>query len=332
LRSAQQTYRKRKENTIDTLRSRVHQLEDGVEQISHSFLAFSSLLLETEVVKRDSRVALTLREMVQQCLALAKTGYDDLEERAHRKAAPSTNKDVERSSMESDSHLDAPEVSGNTATRYQSPMKQSKTPLPNAQRSSSPVQSTFSFSTAIAPSTCHASTALSFSSYSMPSFFLTSTGNEGKGFSRFLIKVCCQSGYQLLVNTPNDLKVQEVFGTFLSPMEQTTFISYFSERLQDHSGELVDQMATVFAPIQTKRRNYTPEQLSMFYMASNSAAKMHLDDLMDVSDVQAMLVERGFCIKEMAPSSFSSSLSSTVNVATFAQCKLIVTQKKSEIY
>lgn len=225
--------------------------------------------------------------------------------------------------MQSASRLDAPEVSEKTAALYESPLKQSETLLPNTQRSSSPVQSTLSFSTAIAPSTDHASTALSYSSYPLPSRLLTSTGNEYKGFSHFLIKVCCQSGYQLLVNTPNDMKVQEIFGTFLSPLEQDTFISYFCEGLQDHSGDLVDQMATVFAPMQTKRRNHTLEQLSMFYTASNAAAMTQLDDLMDASDVQAMLVERGFCI----PFS-SSSLSSTFDVATFAQCKLILMPKK----
>lgn len=330
MRSAQQAYRKRKEDTIDTLRNRVHQLEDGVEKISHSFLAFSSLLLETDVVKQDSRVALTLRETVEQCLALAKTGYDDLEERAHLSVSPSTNDDVEQSSMQSDSHLDVPEISEISATRYHSPMKQSTTPLPNTQRSLSPVQSTFPFSTT--PSTCHASPTVSFSSYFVPNFLFTSTRNEGNDFSRFLIKVCCQSAYQLLVNTPNDMKVQEIFGTFLSPMEQTMLISLFCEGLQDRSGELVDQMATIFAPIQTKRHKYIPEQLSMFHTASNSAAMMCLDDLMDASDVQAMLVGRGFFIEEMAHSSVSRSLSSRVNVETFAKCKLIVTQKTSETY
>lgn len=81
----------------------MHQLEDGVEQISHSFLAFSSLLLETDVAKRDLRVTLTLRELAQQCLALAKTGCDDLEKR-------------ERNSIQSENYLEALEIGGNTAT------------------------------------------------------------------------------------------------------------------------------------------------------------------------------------------------------------------------
>jgi hypothetical protein len=306
----------------------VRELEDGIEQISHSFLAFSSLLLETDVPKRDSRVTLSLRETAQQCLALAKTGCDELEERDHLKAAAFTVNNVERSSIQRDSHLDAPGSSGNTSRRYQSPMEQSKRPLPNAQGLSPPVQTAFSFGTAMAPSTCHSSTALSYLPYPVPSPLLTSTRNEEcKGLSQFLIKVCCQNGYQLLVNSPNDMKVKEIFGTFLSPTERNTFISYFCEGLQDHSGDLVDQMATVFAPIQPKRSNYTSEQLSTFYTASNSATTTQLDDLMDASDVQDMLLDRGVCIEEMMPPSSSSSLNSTFNVATFAECELLVTQK-----
>ncbi|OGE51978.1 hypothetical protein PENARI_c011G08302 [Penicillium arizonense] len=115
LRSAQQMYRKRKENTINTLQSRVHELEDEIDQISHSFLAFSSLLLETDAPKRDPRVTLTLRELAQQCLALAKTGCNDIEEIDHLRAAALTESNVERNSVQSDSHSDTLESVINTA-------------------------------------------------------------------------------------------------------------------------------------------------------------------------------------------------------------------------
>lgn len=159
-----------------------------------------------------------------------------------------------------------------------------------------------------------------------PSSLLNSTENEEfRTFSQFLIRVCCQSGYQLLVNTPNDMKVQEIFGTFLSPTELNTFISYFCAVLRDHNGNLVDQMATVL-----KRSNYTSEQLLTFYTALNYAAMMQLDEFMDANDVQDMLLKRGFCIKEIAPLSSSSSLNLTFDVATFAKCDLLVTENPSK--
>ncbi|KAJ6100347.1 hypothetical protein N7467_001882 [Penicillium canescens] len=326
LRSAQQTYRKRKENTINTLQSRVYELEDGIDQISHSFLAFSSLLLETDAPKRDPRVTLTLRELAQQCLALAKTGCDDIEEVDHLRAAALTESNVERNSVQSDSHSDALESVINTVRRYQSPMEQYKTLLPDTQQSASQSPSTLSFSTAIAPSTFHSSAPLSYISYPLSNSLLTSTRNKGcRDFSQFLIKVCCQTGYQLLVNTPDDMKIQEIFGTFLSSMERDTFISHFRSGLQDHSGDLVDQMATVLSPLPSKRSNYTSEPLSKFYIASDSTAMPELDDLMDARDVQGMLFERGFRIKETGPRPSSSSLNSTFDEATFAKCELLVT-------
>ncbi|KAJ5979728.1 hypothetical protein N7481_007026 [Penicillium waksmanii] len=306
LRSAQQTYRKRKDKTIDTLRSRVYQLEDGVEQIGHSFLAFSSLLLKMDIAKRDSRVTLSLRELVQQCLALAKT-CDELEERAHLNPALTKNA-MGRNSMQSDDCVKALEIDGNTATRHQSPMKQSKTQLLNEQQSLSPFQSTCSFNTAMATTISHSYAAIPCSPDPMPS------------------SVCCQSGYQLLVNAPNNRKVQEIFGTFLSSTERNAFISAFCQGLQDQNGDLVNQMATVLAPLQLRGSNYTSEELTAFYAGSNSAAMMQLDGLMDANDVQDMLFKRGFYIKEFAPSLSRSSLNSTLDVATFAECELLVTR------
>jgi hypothetical protein len=318
-------YRKRKENTINTLQSRVHELEDEIDQISHSFLVFSSLLLETDAPKRDPRVTLTLRELAQQCLALAKTGCDDIEEVDHLRAAALTESNVERNSVQSDSHSDTLESVINTVRRHQSPMEQYKTLLPDTQQSSSQSPSTLSFSTAIAPSTFHSSAPFSYISYSLSNSLLTSTRNKGcRDFSQFLIKVCCQSGYQLLVNSPDDMKIQEIFGTFLSPMERDTFISHFCSGLQDHSGDLVDQMATVFSPLPSKRSNYTSVPLSKFYMASKSTAMPEQDDLMDARDVQGMLFERGFRFKETGPRPSSSSLNSTFDVATFAECELLI--------
>jgi hypothetical protein len=326
LRSAQQTYRKRKDKTIDTLRRRVYQLEDGVEQISHSFLAFSSLLLETDVAKRDSRVTLSLRELVQQCLALAKTECDELEERTHLNPALTKNA-IERNSMQSDNCVNALEIGGNTATQRQSPMKQSNPQLLNEQQSLSPVQSTCSFNTAMATSISHSYAAISCLSDPTPNSLLTSIGNdEYRTFSHFLIRVCCQSGYQLLVNAPSNMKVQEIFGTFLSLTERNSFISIFCQGLQGHNDGLVNQMATVLAPLQLRGSNYTSEELTAFYTGSNSSAMMQLDGLMDANGVQDMLFKRGFYIKDIALPSFSSSLNSTLDVATFVKCELLVEQ------
>ncbi|KAJ5411208.1 uncharacterized protein N7487_005567 [Penicillium crustosum] len=93
LRLAQQAYRKRKETTIGNLQNRVHELETGIENISQSFLSFSSLLIEEQLLSQYPHIASALQNITQQCVSLAKAGSDDPSEgplppRSDRKRVP----------------------------------------------------------------------------------------------------------------------------------------------------------------------------------------------------------------------------------------------------
>jgi hypothetical protein len=77
LRVAQQTYRQRKETTIANLQTRVQELESGVEELCRSYLSFSTLLCDTNVLEKQPHVTSAFYKVTQQCVSLARRGCDE---------------------------------------------------------------------------------------------------------------------------------------------------------------------------------------------------------------------------------------------------------------
>ncbi|KAJ5620597.1 hypothetical protein N7510_004581 [Penicillium lagena] len=318
LRRAQQAYRKRKENTIDTLRNRVDELEGGIEQISHSFLTFSNLLLESDLLGRNAHVTLAFQKITQQCVSLARTGCDDLDEGTPVKTADFIEDNGDQSQVQSNSYSSTSPNGEEFLELYGSLIKRSGLSVPSTPPPPSQNQ-TLSYSPVMAPSSCRP--FIEVSQLSSPASTISPASvnkEEWRSFAQCLIKVCCQNGYQLLVNTPDDdVKIKSIFGPLSLPMERNVLISYFWAGMQDHTGDLVDQMATVLTPPQSKRSSYTSEQLG------TSKSKLPVipegDEWLDASGVQRLLCEKGICIHEKAPPFSSPSLNFSLDVENFAE-------------
>ncbi|KAJ5400563.1 hypothetical protein N7465_011052 [Penicillium sp. CMV-2018d] len=104
LRIAQQAYRTRKANTISTLEKRVHELECDIEELSQSFLAFSNLLVGTDLLGKHPPITLALQKITQQYVSLAKTGCANPDEGTLNEAASIPPASVDQGENSSDSH------------------------------------------------------------------------------------------------------------------------------------------------------------------------------------------------------------------------------------
>ncbi|CAG8904089.1 unnamed protein product [Penicillium egyptiacum] len=311
LRVAQQAYRTRKENTIGDLQDRVHELEAGIEQLSQSFLTFSDLLLETGLLGKHSHVTTALRKITQQHLSLAQTGCASPHEGALDKAVGATSS----TASDKDERCSSPT---RVPSNERSPNLLSSTPIGWAELPPLYAQSSLYQSQPTPPK--ESPILLS----SLPGHSPAISPNspikaEQWTFSQYLVKVCCQNGYQLLVNTPNDfVKIQEVFGSSMAPTERDNFISCFHAGIHDKTGGLIDLMATVLAPLHTMRDNYASEALATQTEELSSAVASQAGEWLDASGVQKLLSERGFCQDYGRPSS-RSSLISSLHVAALVQ-------------
>jgi hypothetical protein len=162
-----------------------------------------------------------------------------------------------------------------------------------------------------------------------PAIALTSPIEEEQWtFSQYLVKVCCQNGYQLLVNTPNDfVKIQEVFGPFMAPTERDNFISCFHAGIHDKTGGLIDLMATILAPFSSERYNYASSELAAHTKELESTVTSEAGEWLDASGVQKFLIERGFCTRKHGRPSSRPRLISSLHVAALVQCEYLETDR-----
>ncbi|KAJ5634931.1 uncharacterized protein N7484_008244 [Penicillium longicatenatum] len=316
LRIAQKAYRTRKENTIGNLQDRVHELEGGIEQLSLSFLTFSNLLLETGLLERNSLVTSALRKITQQTLLLAETGCADPDNGALVKVVGAT------SSTAVDNDEKCSDSSPRVSSKEQVPTGLSSTPtqwddLPPLYTQSSIYQDQPKppISVAMAPLADESHSPFSSLPGHYPAVALaTSTKDEQWTFSRYLVKVCCQNGYQLLVNTPNDFtKIQEVFGPSMPPTKRNNLLSCIHAGIHDKTGGLIDLMATVLAPLYSKRDGNASEELPAL------AEELGDSEWLDASGVQRLLNERGLYTRQSGRPLFRSSLISSPQVAALVQ-------------
>ncbi|KAJ5479312.1 hypothetical protein N7530_004821 [Penicillium desertorum] len=322
LRVAQQAYRTRKENTIGDLQDRVHELEAGIEQLSQSFLTFSDLLLETGLLGKHSHVTSALRKITQQHLSLAETGCANPDEGALNKAVGATSSTaIDKDERRSDSPARVPSNESAPTALSSTPIGWAELPPLYTQASLYQGQLTPPFSFFMAPLTSEPPISLSPSSGRSPAISLASSIKEEQlTFSQYLVKVCCQNGYKLLVNTPNDLaKIQEVFGTSIGPTERDKFVSCFLAGIHDKTGNLIDLMATALAPLHVMRDNYAAGEFATQTEVLESTVASEAGEWLDASGVQKFLSERGFCDQENSRPFSHSRLVSSLHVAALVQ-------------
>lgn len=326
LRTAQQTYRRRKENTISNLQDRVHELECAIEQLSQSFLTFSNLLLETGLLGKHSHVTSALHKITQQYILLAETRCASPDEGAVIKAIGAT----------SSTAFDKDERSSDSCARVtsneRSPRGHSLTPIEWAELASSYTQpslyqdqSISPISLVMAPLTNESPTPLSsLPGHTSAIALATSIEEEQWTFSQYLVKACCQNGYQLLVNTPNDfVKVKEVFGSFMSPAERNHHISRFHAGIHDKTGGLIDIMATGLAPLRRKRDYFASKELPSQTETLEFAVTSEASEWLDASGVQKFLSERGVYTRENGSPLSRSSIISKLQIVALVKCEYL---------
>ncbi|KAL5332147.1 hypothetical protein BJX70DRAFT_404919 [Aspergillus crustosus] len=92
IRTAQRAYRARNQAQVSTLKHRVAQLENALEDISKGVVSLSDSLVQLQVLSSHPQVADGLRDTVETCLALAQCGEEDDEPlNEHRHSAESSS-------------------------------------------------------------------------------------------------------------------------------------------------------------------------------------------------------------------------------------------------
>ncbi|CAI7660108.1 unnamed protein product [Penicillium pancosmium] len=311
LRVAQQVYRKRKDNTIATLQSRVQSLESGIEELSVSFLSFSDLLLEAGILQNKPRVTAALQKITQQCVSLAKSGCDEAEQ------APEAPADVSRSTspMLSDTQdiisnhnplttqLDSWPIIGDAFQSSSDLTAQwpelSLPPTPPFQEQAILPFGIVSSSPDI-PFPSIPSPTLNFPTIVSPDSLL----KQGRWtLSHRLVRQCCETGYYLLTrSSADDPRIKAIFGKRLTSDERDRFIFGFFANMNDEMGDTVELSTKVLS---SRRNSYSPEQLTVSSRTWQIVNESSADEWMDASGVQRLLQQRGIRIQD--PSSPFSS-------------------------
>ncbi|KAJ5084043.1 hypothetical protein NUU61_008622 [Penicillium alfredii] len=301
LRLAQQAYRRRKEDTIDALQTRVHGLESGIEELSQSFLSFSTLLLlETGQLEQHPQITSALQNITQQCVSLAKKASDEGEAASSATADDSdkTGAIPESGTPEQDvtpihslptptsdtfQTTPAPPLEWPEASLSTTAAAEASDPaiLPFGLVLSSPKSSSPTFSDLFSPS---------------PTTFLPSqlTTEQPWSLSQRLVRECCHHGYQLLVHTPdNIMKITQVFGTPLGDSERNRFITAFCTVIYGGNSNLLERKSNALAAIQPKTNVFTLEQMEISARMWKLAVQSGDVEWLDASGVQKFLRERG---------------------------------------
>lgn len=280
------------------MQDRVNQLESGIAEFSHSFLAFSNLLLETGLLDRHTHVTQALQRTTEQCVTLAKLGCDDFE--AHKTPTVPT-RDNEETMPTNDAQRNQQDIvpdmiceskkSSRTETSLilptifpwpaesvpPSPLWQEQGILSLETKSSMPKHTLFD-SRVLSPLLPPSPSPISSKSLT----------EERWTFPQRLVRACFKMGYRLLVTFPTvDVpKIREIFGPGVTILDRNRFISAFYDCIQDVTGIDADMRATVLNSLQLENVHY---RLPLSTEADN--------ELFDAYGVQRFLQERGITIQ-----------------------------------
>ncbi|KAJ5189195.1 hypothetical protein N7491_005521 [Penicillium cf. griseofulvum] len=318
LRLAQQAYRKRKETTIGNLQDRVHELETGIENISHSFLSFSNLLIEERILLQYPHIASALQNLTQQCVSLAKAGSDEPTEalplvRATKESRVRNNNTDQTPVLDnaySEASTDAEDIIQSATTSWPSP------PTPPYQD-----QSVLPFDFVLSSSTVQFPYMTPPLSNSSALDVLSSTIIPARqwNIAQRLVRACSQNGYRLLLSNPNQSTLQHIFGSIPSLSERNRLLSGFCAVMQDKTGALADSKSLVFHALRSSLNLLSGEQSQVSSRAWQIALESASGDWLDASGVQRYLCDKRAIIENFPDSSghIDYSVSSSVDITTF---------------
>lgn len=326
LRVAQQAYRKRKETTISNLQTRVEELESGIEKLSQSFLSFSNLILDENILEYHPQITSALQEITQQCVSLAKQGCSDSEQNA-----PAQTVEGETSSQiateEVDANLDLDSAINPSATAFQSESSTSTSSSPPAPILSQLV----GLSLPLTPPD-HEQTMYPFDSFLPGSTIPTSLQNPGLtvspanlmsqrqwSLSHQIVRECSYNGYKLLVYSPhNSARIRAVFGS-LTESQLNWSIKGLYSAMVDEVGETVDLRTKVLSPSYPMRDVLALDQLDHMPGSWQMVPDSGAEEWLDASGVQKFVQEKGIDIQPDLSQScgFRVKPAHSLDVATF---------------
>ncbi|KAJ5773375.1 hypothetical protein N7457_008271 [Penicillium paradoxum] len=321
LRLAQQAYRKRKETTISNLQNRVHELETGIEDLGHSFLSLSDLLIKEQLVSQHPGIASALEAITQKCASLAKAGSQEPTEATIVRATPSPeiadNNTVPKPVLDnsySDSSTDVENIIRSAATSWpasSTPPYQDQS-MPFGCVMSSPVQFPY------------VSPPLSDSPSTLDLLPRDVTPERKWNIAQRIVRTCCHNGYRLLINSPDHPKLEGVFGPMLSLTERNRLISGFYAVTQDKIGDLTDLKANVLHILRSNMSTFSHEQLQIPSRIWQIGLESASGEWMDGNGVQQYLCDKQAIFENYPDSSGRPeySVSSSVDITAFIKCEL----------
>lgn len=309
LRVAQQAYRRRKDTAIDNLQTRVQGLESGIEDLSQSFLSFTNLLLEADLLEGHPHITSELQKITRQCVSLAKQGQgcDDEQEQGERVSAEAAANARQKTSptleisRDWDHDLTRPYASVPPVGKIKNSEQVAFTTWNQWSDMSMPPSSPYQeqavlpFGIVVKSPTIPYSTSIPSSLSPPPTMSPDSLMKEGQWtLSHRLVRECCQNGYSLLLNSSNDSpRIVEVFGAPLSITDRNRLLSGFYMALDDEVGDLIELKTQVLNPMKIKMSHFSPEMVAHTSRAWQLVIESGNDELLDASGVQRLLQEKG---------------------------------------
>lgn len=313
------------------MQSRVQELESGIEELSESFLTFSNLLFEAQVLQNQPRITSALQKITQQCVSLAKSGCDEPEQVTPTEASPttpsklSTPEELNLNYNPLISQLDSLPMIDETfqpssEMLSQWPISQRLPPTPPYQE-----QAMLPFGIILSspniPFSSTPSPPLDFPTTISPNNLM----KQGRWtLSHRLVRQCCENGYRLLTSSSSDdPRIPEIFGKTLTIAERNRLISAFYTAMHDEIGDTIELKTKVLSPLHSRRNSYSPEQLAISSRGWQIVIESGAEEWLDASGVQRLLQERGIRLQDTSSplSSPRYNAAPQLNVASFVKCE-----------
>jgi hypothetical protein len=278
----------------------VQELEAGIEEMSESFLSFSNLLLEDDILARHPRVTSALQKITRQCVALAKQGCDDADNPASVEATSTLDVSRKKNGRQNinlnfDSDLLEPVDLSIPEYPLQFPFN-SRTQWPASQPVTPPhqEQAILPFGVVLSASAMPSSSPVSTLPSPPATISPASLINEERWtLSQRIVRECCENGYRLLVNSPdNNARIEEIFGQPLTLSERNRLISAFYMAMNDDIGDAIELKTKVLNPLYNARENFSPEMLSRSARTWQLVLDSGPDEWLDASGVQRFLQQK----------------------------------------
>ncbi|RDW74785.1 hypothetical protein BP6252_05927 [Coleophoma cylindrospora] len=314
-RSTQRAYRTRRENDISSLRKRVDEMEDAIEDTGKIILALTDTLLNSSILQQYPQVTPALFGAVNSCLSLAKLSHphSTIGDISLEKNADDQNRPVLPEPPQE--HLWWTGIFSNLLTKKNEDALTTALTTQNSQpvvfnglSSSSlsqavPATNTTDFN---ADNIIYKSSNSPTNPLSLTTTFLVPPfpHKEQSRFSQILVQTCFRNGYQLLTDPFTEpTRINSVFGSQFTNNDRGTMAGYLWHGLLNEEEDTIQRLR---GQIPTSFQNGSQQDVAYDSVTSNA-------ELVSAGGVQELLWKTGISIRNDASFLEVESLSSMVN-------------------